>query len=82
MKDGKKFIINYSDSSSSGSLDTADVAGFSEDAGLLLAEDEDGFLLEDDSGLLLADDGGFVSFGFLVVVGTDELKKIMSYRCE
>ena len=40
---------------------------------LLLAEDEEGFLLEDDSGLLLADDAGFVSFGFLVVVGTAEL---------
>lgn len=72
MGGAKKSIINYSASSSSGSLGEADVAGFVEEVGLLL-EEEDGFLLEDDAGLLLTEDAGFVSFGFLVVVGTAEL---------
>ena len=47
----------------------AEVAGFVEEAGLLLADDE-GLLSEDDSGLLLADvaEVGFVAFGFWVAV--------------
>ena len=65
--------VNYS-SSSFEALDVAEVAGFEEDTGLLLEEDEEDFLLDDDAGLLLAEEAGFVVFGFCdAVVGTAEL---------